>query len=139
VHLCLSAFTAHPIHLGSCRVTRQAGRAHTKGPGISVESIYRNRCSISRKTAVADPRTGERVAQLAQGREEKSIGQIATMTMLMLTRQLLLCNAMHSVCFITTSRAACEKRKKSQSHSGISINQSKCYRTYHANARPFCA
>lgn len=69
----------------------------------------------------------------------KSIGQIATMTMLMLTRQLLFCNAMHSVCFITTSRAACEKRKKSQSHSGISINQSKCYRTYHANARPFCA
>ena len=75
VHLCLSAFTAHPIHLGSCRVTRQAGRAHTKGPEISVESIYRDRCSISRKTAVADPRTGERVAQLAQGREEMEVNR----------------------------------------------------------------
>jgi hypothetical protein len=102
-----------------------------------VESIYRNRCSISRKTAVADPRTGERVAQLAQGREEKSIGQIATMTMLMLTRQLLLCNAMHSVCFITTSRAACEKRKKVKA---TQVSQSIQMLPYISRERrPFCA
>jgi hypothetical protein len=67
-------FTAQATHLGCCRVTRQAGRGNTKGYLATVESI-------SRKIAVADPRAGESVAQLAQGRE-KSIGQIGTMMML---------------------------------------------------------
>jgi len=62
--------------------TLAAAELHAKlVEGIRREAYIATVGSISRKTAVADPRAGERVAQLAQGRE-KSIGQIGTMMML---------------------------------------------------------
>ena len=56
--------------------TLAAAELHAKlVEGIRREAYIATVGSISRKTAVADPRTGERVAQLAQGREEMEVNR----------------------------------------------------------------